>query len=134
MTQLTHGFIESLVNQARETMEHVAEANAEMRDLTVTAFSPDRHVTVVVGPRGRILELTLDPRIYRNQDSAGLAAKIVDTIQRAGAEVGEREREINASIVPDAEALGEAVGFAPSEIIELMTMFDGGDHDGAAQS
>lgn len=134
MTQLTHGFIESLVGQARETMEHVAEVNAEMRELTVTASSSDRHVTVVVDPRGEILDLTLDPRIYRTQDSFALAAKIVDTVRRARAEAGEREREIRARIMPEAEALGDAVGFASSEIDDLMAAFDGGDHDGADRS
>ena len=129
LTQLTQGFIDSLVGQTRETMARVEEVEAELRDLTVTVSSPDRHVTVVVAPGGKILKLTLDPRIYRQPDSSGLAAKIVDTIRRARSEVDEQENEIRLRIMPEAEALGAAVGFDLSEVAGPVSAVFGKDED-----
>jgi DNA-binding protein YbaB len=54
-----------------------------LEKVRVTTDSADGLVTVVVGGRGEVLELELDPRIYHAQDARALAAKILETIQAA---------------------------------------------------
>ncbi|MEV1288698.1 YbaB/EbfC family nucleoid-associated protein [Micromonospora sp. NPDC049679] len=51
--------------------------------LRVSARSEDGHVTATVGPRGQLVALELDPRIYRDHNVDALAAKITSTIQQA---------------------------------------------------
>jgi DNA-binding protein YbaB len=51
--------------------------------ITGTAWSEDRLVKVVVGPRGQLVELEIDPRIYRTPNSKALAASILATVRRA---------------------------------------------------
>lgn len=55
-------------------------------DIRATAYSDDGLVTAVVGGRGEVLELELDPRVYRDQDPDALATSIVATIRDAGEE------------------------------------------------
>lgn len=48
-----------------------------------TGHSDDDLVTAVVGGRGEVLELELDPRVYRDRDSTRLAANILTAIHNA---------------------------------------------------
>jgi DNA-binding protein YbaB len=72
----------------------LAEQVKAMRDqvdkIRGTGCSDDGLVTAVVGWRGELLELELDPRIYRDRNSADLASRIVATIHDAAADA-ERE-------------------------------------------
>ena len=70
--------------------EQVAAMRAGIQDVRATEFSADGLVTAVVGGRGELLELELDPRIYRDQNAAALAESIVDTVHAAAA-TAERE-------------------------------------------
>lgn len=78
----------------------LAEMRQEMNAVKGTAKSPDGFVTATVGPRGQLTELKLDPRIYRNPDSAKLAATITETIQKAAEQSGERVSEITERFAP----------------------------------
>jgi hypothetical protein len=49
----------------------------------VTADSDDGLITATVDARGELIEVNLDPRIYRAPDSDTLSATIAETIQRA---------------------------------------------------
>lgn len=55
-------------------------------DIRATAYSDDGLISAVVGGRGELRELELDPRIYREQDATALASRIVATIRDAAAE------------------------------------------------
>jgi hypothetical protein len=59
--------------------------DVQRRMLTVTgvAWSPDRTIKAVVGPRGHLLELEIDPRVYRKPNSKALSAAIVATVRVA---------------------------------------------------
>lgn len=54
-------------------------------DVRATAESDDGLVEVAVGGRGELLELTLDPRVFRNTDARALADDILGTVRRATA-------------------------------------------------
>jgi DNA-binding protein YbaB len=72
----------------------LAEQMKAMRDnvdeIRGTGYSDDDLVTAVVGGRGNLVELELDPRIYRDRNATELAAKIVAAVHEA-AEDAERE-------------------------------------------
>jgi DNA-binding protein YbaB len=54
-----------------------------MAEVRASAESPDGLITATVGGRGELLELTLDPRIYREHDSRALSRRILDTVKEA---------------------------------------------------
>ncbi|GAB3460388.1 YbaB/EbfC family nucleoid-associated protein [Actinophytocola sediminis] len=84
-TELTGRFAEyaRLAEQVKAMRDQVDEIRG-------TGYSDDGLVTVVVGGRGEVRELELDPRIYRDQNSAELATKILAAIS-AAAEDADRE-------------------------------------------
>ncbi|KOX13900.1 hypothetical protein ADK67_43195 [Saccharothrix sp. NRRL B-16348] len=63
-----------------DEVKTIQRALAEVR---ATAESDDGLVSAVVGGRGEVIRLDLDPRIYRTADSAALATTITATIHRA---------------------------------------------------
>ncbi|WP_424184566.1 YbaB/EbfC family nucleoid-associated protein [Actinokineospora sp. G85] len=74
--------------------ERMAEQVRAIRDgidaIRTTAYSPDGLVRAVACGRGGLLELELDPRVFRDPDAARLASTIQDTV-RAAAEDAERQ-------------------------------------------
>jgi DNA-binding protein YbaB len=86
--------------------EQLAEQVIAMRDgltsVRATEYSADGLITAVVGGRGELLELELDPRVYRELATDALAESIMDTV-RAAMAVAEREAvQIAKKLVPDA--------------------------------
>jgi DNA-binding protein YbaB len=116
----SHGYLDSLLEQTRRLVDDVAGLQEELRSLTVTASSPDHLVTVVVSPPGRLVDLEIDPRVYRDPNSAALAAAIRSVIERAQAEVARREAEIRARAMPAAAELGSSVGLDMTELTEIF--------------
>lgn len=78
----------------------LAEMRQEMNKVKGTAKSQDGFVTATVGPRGQLVDLKLDPRIYRNADSGKLASTIVETVQKAATQAGEKVDEITERHAP----------------------------------
>lgn len=68
--------------------ERLRTMRAELRDIRATEYSPDGLITAVVGGRGELLELELDPRVLREQNAAALAQSIMDTVRSAAAAAG----------------------------------------------
>mgnify|MGYP001084418216 CR=1 FL=1 len=84
--------------------ERIAEQVLAMRDgvdaIRGTGYSDDGLITAVVGGRGELRELDLDPRIYREHNASALAARIVETVH-AAAEEAERElTKLAGTLVP----------------------------------
>ena len=85
-----HGMLDKLTT-ATENLTHVQR---ESRRITGVAWSDDRLIKAVVGPRGQLLDLELDPRLFRRPDSAALSAAIVATVRIAVDEAMRHQREI----------------------------------------
>jgi DNA-binding protein YbaB len=73
----------SLVQELNQTLSNMAATQKEMLTVTGTAWSDDRMIKAVVGPRGQLIELDIDPRVYRKPNSKALAASIVSTVRAA---------------------------------------------------
>ncbi|MEV7551825.1 YbaB/EbfC family nucleoid-associated protein [Amycolatopsis sp. NPDC089917] len=87
--------------------EDVRLMQRRMAGIRATAESGDGLISATVGGAGELLELSLDPRIYRTADSAALAKDITDTIHEAAGLSAEQGLAIAAGFLPpgmDADA------------------------------
>jgi len=113
-------YLESLLAQTRQMVDTIAGLQEQLRSLTVTAYSADRLVTAVAAPGGRIVDLELDPRIYRDPDSYALADSILSAIEQAQDGVARREAEVRAAVLPEADRLGGSVGLDTAELKQIF--------------
>ena len=88
----------------RVRFERIRDGYPELRRallaVSATATSDDGLVTVTVGPRGQVVRLELDPRIYRRPDSRRLAATITATIDAATARAMSAVTELTRPYIP----------------------------------
>lgn len=79
----------------------------ELAEVVEEAESPDGLVVARVDARGDLLDLRLDPRIYRDTDSTALARTIAQTCRAARAKADKRAFELTIrqltlpSVAPD---------------------------------
>jgi len=66
----------------------------------------DRLIKAVVGPRGQLLDLEIDPRIYRTPNSKALAASIIATVRAAVENVLREGSEILDENLPKDSSFG----------------------------
>jgi len=71
-------------------MAELRVARREIAEVEATADSPDGLVTATVNGGGELVELDLDPRIYREHDTRALAARIRAAVGEAHALAGRR--------------------------------------------
>jgi len=71
-----------------------------LAELQVSAESEDGLIRATVGPRGQLIDLRLDRRIYRDMDAAELGRKIVATTEQAAAQVAEQVQQMMAGYLP----------------------------------
>jgi DNA-binding protein YbaB len=89
-----------LVGELSRTVSRLDDLQQRVIEVTGTAWSPDGLVKAVVGPRGHLLDLELDPRIYRTPNSKALAATIQATIRAAVEQANDKAQEIIDEYVP----------------------------------
>ncbi|RSM67770.1 hypothetical protein DMB66_15035 [Actinoplanes sp. ATCC 53533] len=71
-----------------------------LAELQVSAESDDGLIRATVGPRGQLIDLRLDRRIYRDMDAAELSRKIVTTTEQAAAQMAEQVQQMMAGYLP----------------------------------
>lgn len=87
-------YAEELSQQLQRLTQDSHSMAAKMKAIVGKATSPDRFVSAKVDAKGSLIELELDPRIYRNEDSAALARLITETIQRAGTDATNQTKDV----------------------------------------
>lgn len=98
-------YLESLTGQIKKLVEEGPEVAQRAAKLQASATSPDGLITATVDSRGSLIELELDPRIYRRPNSVELAELIVATTRAASDAVAEQ-------VLDQFEALGDRDQFA----------------------
>jgi DNA-binding protein YbaB len=82
----------------------LAEQAKAMRDnideIRGTGYSADDLVTAVVDGRGTLVELDLDPRIYRDRNATELATKIVAAVHEATEDAERKLVELVEKLLP----------------------------------
>ncbi len=83
--------------------EAVRAMKSGMADIRATADSDDGLVHVVVDGHGHLVELDLDPRVFRTPDATALAATIVKMVATAVEDSRRQATRLAEPIVPDAQ-------------------------------
>lgn len=94
------GALESMFSDLREQMKRTTEIQNKILEVTGTGWSDDRMIKAVVGPRGQLMELEIDPRVYRRPNSKALALSIVETTKRAVQQAATKTQEILEADIP----------------------------------
>ena len=76
------------------------EMQRRLAELQVSAESEDGLIRATVGPRGQLIDLRLDRRIYRDMDAGELSRKIVTTTEQAAAQMAEQVQRMMAGYLP----------------------------------
>jgi DNA-binding protein YbaB len=83
------------------------ELQQKLAAMQMTAESEDGHVRATVGPRGQLVSLTLDSRIYRDLDADALARKITKTVQDATERAAEQVQQLVSGYLPSGSAAAD---------------------------
>lgn len=94
-------------------------------EIRATACSDDGLVSAVVGGRGELLELDLDQRIFRDQDAATLAEKIVAVVRDAATSAEQDAVEIAKKLMPQRKRGDVDPMFGP-----VLSLLDEGPREG----
>jgi DNA-binding protein YbaB len=92
--------LEAMIEDAHRMLGSAAEMQRKLADLTARTKSEDGYVVTTVDARGRLVELRLDPRIYRAPNAGALAATILETMRRAVEKVEQDSTRILAEYLP----------------------------------
>jgi len=100
--------LDQMMAEIRRMTRDADSVQKKMLNATATVQSDDGLITVTVGPRGQLIDLQIDPRIYRRPDAGLLAHTILETTRRAVEQVSEEVNNVYSQFLPD--------GFAPDKL------------------
>jgi DNA-binding protein YbaB len=86
--------LEGMFNDLKRVTAELPNLQRRMLEVTGVAWSDDRTIKAVVGPRGHLMELEIDPRVYRKPNSKALAATIVATVRSAIEDAARQSKDI----------------------------------------
>ncbi|WP_170323701.1 YbaB/EbfC family nucleoid-associated protein [Cryptosporangium phraense] len=118
---------DELMGEFQRLRNGVGELQRQLQAIKVVVHSPDRLVTATLGPRGQLVQLDLDPRIYRDTNSRKLAATITETIQEGARQVAERTAELCRPYLPEQDVRAQLNGDLDSFFTRLDNDVMGGD-------
>lgn len=102
--------VEEMMAEVRRMAHGIGDVQKKIFQVTATAESEDGLITVTVGPRGHLIDLEIDPRIYRRPDAALLAQTIVETTRRAIEQASEEIANLYNEFVPKDLAAEKMIG------------------------
>lgn len=100
MDMFNSSAMDDLMDQLRETSENMAATQQRMASLTGVAWSTDQKVKVEVGPRGQLIDIEIDPTVFRKPDSHALKESIIEANTAAVKEVAQQVQDIMDEIIP----------------------------------
>ncbi|WP_255632398.1 YbaB/EbfC family nucleoid-associated protein [Amycolatopsis sp. TNS106] len=90
------------------TEQGLREQQRRMAEIRATAESDDGLIGATVGGYGELMELRLDPRVFRTPDSTGLAREITKTVHRAAELAHEEGFALVSELFPAGTTAAEA--------------------------
>lgn len=82
MVEDRYGYLRRRAEEMKASLRDAAERIADAR---YSCASEDERVTATVGPDGRLVDLMIDPRVFRRPDSERLCQLILELTARAAA-------------------------------------------------
>ncbi len=116
----------NLIGDLNRALDSATETQRKIIEVTGTAWSENRLIKAVVGPRGQLIDLQIDPRVYRTPNSTALAASILATVRAATDQAMAQTREIIDQAMPDAR---DILGTGPRPGPNLAKLMRGHDAD-----
>jgi hypothetical protein len=111
--------------ELHSVMEGAVAAQRKLLEIEATAWSDDRLIRVVVGPRGQLVDLEIDPRVGNRLNTAALARTILATARAATEQAMASAREILDEDVPkDMRGLRETQVPGGFDLTDLLTQTD----------
>lgn len=118
---------DELMEEFHRLRAGAGDLQRQLKEISVVVTSPDRMVTATVGPRGQLVKLELDPRIYRDPNSRKLAATITETVQEGAKQVADRTIELCRPFLPEQDIRAQLGGDLDSFFTRLDNDVIGGD-------
>jgi DNA-binding protein YbaB len=112
--------LQGLMDELDKTLGNLPETQQRLMSLTGEAWSDDGLVRAEVGPRGQLIDLEIDPRVFRRPDAQALRDSILAAVTAAIQQVAEQTQEI-------------MFGQVPPEVAELRAQFQPDADDPIAQ-
>jgi len=109
--------LHTVVDDLKRAMSSLGETQQQINKITGAGWSPDRLVKVTVGPRGQLVDLEIDPRVFRNPDSRGLADAILTAARNAVTDANGKAGEIVDKAVPEHLRRGPFGGEDPLGVV-----------------
>lgn len=101
MEQELQARLEHMLGQVRRMASDVTTTQKKLLSVTATVRSADGLVTATVGPRGHLIELDLDPKIYQRPNSKLLAQTILQTVREAVEQGANQVQDMIESTIPE---------------------------------
>lgn len=97
----------------------MADTQRKIMQVTGTGWSPDRTVKALVGPRGHLIDLEIDQKVYRKPNSKALGAAIVAAVRAAVEDASGQTRALLDLGVPVDLRVGQAGSADVRELIDV---------------
>jgi DNA-binding protein YbaB len=118
--------IVSLIQDLNKTLSKVGDTQRKMLGVTGTAWSEDRMIKAVVGPRGQLIDLEIDPRVYRKPNSKALAASILSTVRAAVEQAVQKTQELVDQTMPQ---VNDMIRSGPNPAMDMRKLIRSHDAD-----
>lgn len=106
----SYSALRGMLDELKGTLGNVKQAQNRLFEVRGIAFSDDRMIKATVGPRGQLIDLDLDPRIYRRPNSKALSLAIVATVKKAVEDATTKSQQIMEESVPTDMRAGRVGG------------------------
>ncbi len=93
--------IDELLERYREKRDQLQDLQAAIGEAGATVTTEDEMITVTVGPRGRLVGLEFNPRVYRRLSPSELAAAVLAAVGEARSQADGQVRAALAPMLPD---------------------------------
>lgn len=113
--------LNTMIADLRRATAGLPDLQKRMLTVTGEAWSEDRVIKAVVGPRGHLLELEIDPRALRRPDSKALAHSIVQTVRLAVEDAGRQSRALMEASLPTDVRLAR---IGDTDLTEFLSSHD----------
>jgi DNA-binding protein YbaB len=98
--QMSVAAMRNMLDDLKRTLEGAEQTQRRVMRVTATVTSDDRMIKATVGPRGQLVHLEIDPRVYRRPNAVALAEAIVATVRAAADKAMADVQDILAESLP----------------------------------
>ncbi len=110
MTSQYDEAVEQLMADYHRQLDQLAEHQRKMSEVTATATSPRKQVSVTLGAQGQMVDLRFPNDAYRDMAPMELANLITETFNAARAQVMKQQRELMMANAPAGMDLSKMFG------------------------